>query len=186
MPVIDRSELSKKVTHAGTGIDQIGNDIGTPRMGDIVKVHIKGSYYAQRPLFRLCNKDYFLKQRKVDFLHTHFIGETAFVSVHIGNSSKNAFNDEDGYGLGKLVRVAVEGMAFGEAAVFTSDNVAKALNFGSDKGSKKSICRGHVEADAEVLVLEIESFRIVRDGREHFRQVRNGYGGRSWTMEAPL
>ena len=75
-------------------------------MGDIAKVHIKGSYYAQRPLFRLCNKDYFLKQRKVDFLNTHFIGETAFVSVHIGNSSKNAFNDEDGYGLGKLVRVA--------------------------------------------------------------------------------
>ena len=181
MPAIDRSELSKKTTHAGTGLDQIGNDMGTPRMGDIVKVHMKGSYYARRPLFRLCTKDYFLKQRKVEFLNTHFIGETAFVSIHIGNSSKNAFNDEDGHGLGKLVRVAVEGMAFGEAAVFTSDNVAKAMSFGSNAGSKKLICRGHdmdVEADAEVLVLEIESFRIVRDGREHFRQVGNGYGGR--------
>lgn len=177
--------LSKKITHSGSGLDQIGNDVGTIRNGDIVKVHMKGSYYGQRPLFRLCNKDYFLKQRKVEFLNSHFIGETAFVSVHIGNSSKNAFNDEDGYGLGKLVRIAVEGMAFGEAAVFTSNNVAKAMSFGGGKGSQKLICRGHdmhVEADADVLVLEIESFRIVRDGREHHRQVRNRFGGRTWAM----
>ncbi len=191
MSVSDRAELRKEITHPGTGLDQLGNDMGMPRMGDVVKVHMKGNFFAQRPLFRLCNKDYFVKQRKMDFLNTHSIGETAYVKVHVGNSSKNAFKDGDGNGIGRLVRVAVEGMAFGEAATFTCDNVEKALSFNSDnancKGSKK-ICSGHdmdVDPDAEVMVLEIESFRIVRNNKEHCRQVRNGYGGRSWTMGAP-
>eukprot|EP00563_Minutocellus_polymorphus_P021194 CAMPEP_0197725438 /NCGR_PEP_ID=MMETSP1434-20131217/6974_1 /TAXON_ID=265543 /ORGANISM="Minutocellus polymorphus, Strain CCMP3303" /LENGTH=238 /DNA_ID=CAMNT_0043310913 /DNA_START=99 /DNA_END=815 /DNA_ORIENTATION=- len=185
------SAPEKKITHKSKAIDQLGNHVGMHQKGDVAKVHVRGHFLATRPLFRLGKKNFHVKQRKVFFLDTHHVGETAFVEVNIGNADKNNFDDDDCDGLGRLIRNAVEGMVFGESAIFTSDNISTRKEPSSSSPqriigrSNARICRGHfypVETDAEVLCLEIDSFRVVRNGKLRARQIRNGYGGRNWAM----
>lgn len=184
------SAPEKKITHKSKALDQLGNYIGTHQKGDVAKVHVRGHFLATRPLFRLGKKNFHVKQRKVEFFDTHFVGETAFLEINIGNAEKNKFDDDDSDGLGRMIRNAVEGMVFGESATFTAENISTRKESSSNSpqkinGRSDARIRGHlypVEIDAEVLFLEIDSFQIVRNGKTHARQIRNGYGGRTWAM----
>lgn len=198
--------LGKKVTHRSNGLDQLGRPVGLPRSGDVHRVHVRGSYLAHRPLFRLGGKQYLCKERRIDFLDTHSIGDTAFVNVHVGGGEKGGGNggvsssirphpkDDDNGGttssstctLGGLVQAAAAGMMLGESAVFTFDVAAASAAERRSLFDSHSapMCRGYlgpIKEDATRLILEVDSFRMERDGRHHLRQVRNS-GSRTVNM----
>ena len=75
-------------------------------------------------------------------------------------------------------------MMLGESATVTFD-LSTMKNFHAKKDENKIISRGHYKSigeDAEFLVFEIDTFRIVRDKKEHYRPNRNGTSGRSFFM----
>ena len=68
------------IIDSGKGLDQLGNEIGMPEPGDVVKCHMKASYIApMRPLLGFGKKT----PRKKEFLDTSIKGETCFYEVTI-------------------------------------------------------------------------------------------------------
>ena len=181
--------MRKEVTHRSTGLNQLGHTIGLPQEGDEHKVHVRGFYRARRPKFELLGKKYFEKMRRIQFLDTHMVGDTAFVCVHVGAESHDISssilskgggkkaNDGAGGTLGELIQTAASGMVLGEAARFTYDisdaSESQKMSLFRDKNR---ICRGHfdsVKDDATSIILEVDSFRIMRNGKENCRKRRN-------------
>lgn len=193
--------MVKETTRRSDGLDQLGAHVGLPRSGDVHRLHVRGCYLARRPLFALRGRRYLVKERRVDFLDTHVVGDTAFVSVRVGDDKVGVGgggvlpkdddendNDDDGGGtLGRLLRTAASGMVLGESATFACDvssateDERRSLFFGPERVRGIRGCLGPVGEDATGLMLEVDSFRIARDGTEHFRRVRNR-GSRSFAI----
>ena len=199
--------MRKEVTHRSTGLNQLGHTVGLPRGGDVHKVHVRGFYWARRPKFEWRGKKYLERMRRIEFLDTHMVGDTAFVGVRVGAGgrgddgashrtpatsgsllSEGVETRENGaIALGGLLRTAASGMVLGEAATFTfvvSDADKRKGKITPLFCGENEICRGRVgsiEEDATSIVLEVESFRIVRNGQEHCRKIRNG-GSRNFAM----
>ena len=188
-----RGNHSKKVTRRSQGLNQLGENIGLPKSGDVHKLHIRGYYLAPRPLFRLRGRKCWEKQRTVEFLDTHSVGDTAFVNVHVGDGGglsssilpREDANDPDVIGvLGILIQSAATDMVLGEKATFTYDIAAASEQERRSLFDGKRICRGYygpIEEDATELLLEIDSFRIERNGRDQCRKVQNS-GSRTVAM----
>ncbi len=185
--------MGKNVMHRSNGVDQLGQSIGLPRSGDVHKVHVRGYYLAHRPLFTLLGKKYFEKERRVEFLNTHNVGDTAFVCIHVGmggglSSSISILSKDDndtanasGGTLGRLLQTAATGMMLGETSVFTYDVALAPVEERRSLFDADRICLGYlgpIGEDATKLLLEVDSFRIEREGKDQHRQVRNS-GSRS-------
>jgi len=145
--------------------------IGLPQPGDVQKVHVKGYYVANRPLFELCGAKILEKERRIAFVDSHKISDshaigddTAYVSVHVGKptetgaltssilakapgsmlSSSIAANPTDGGVLGGFLSKAALGMVLGEKATFTYD-LAEMDEVEKSLliNDKGQLCRGH-------------------------------------------
>uniref|UniRef100_A0A7S0B2H0 Uncharacterized protein n=1 Tax=Minutocellus polymorphus TaxID=265543 RepID=A0A7S0B2H0_9STRA len=146
-----------------------------------------------RKFFEKTRRIAFLDTHRIS--DTHMIGDdTAYVSVHVGQtqgegaggglsssiiskgtgsaiSSSILVKETDGGVLGRLLSTAATGMVLGEKATFVydltaMDEVEKSLLVNDES----KICRGQfgsVADDATGLILEVESSRIVRNGKEH-------------------
>lgn len=156
--------LTMKVTYDSDGLDQLGNQLGKPNPGDTARVHVKGYYISQKPsgLFRK-------KNAKKPFIDTHSVGETAFVDLQIpkqvqGNNSLVA-----------IFMDAVRTMKLGDAA--------ETYFVSSEQGCTERI-KGWIEdvPPHHDVVMQIDLFRIVRDGKEHRRKTRNGSGGAQMSL----
>ena len=151
------------------GLDQLGNVIGSPLAGDIVKVHMQAFYTAPRPLFHR----FFVKPRQVEFLSTHMIGDTCFFEMTIPADHSNAPTSAM-----EILTVLIETMVLGEGACFTLDldnHKVKAM-FVADRLHHRAQW-GDIPDDATNLVLYIDASRIVRGNKEHRKVNRNGVGG---------
>eukprot|EP00529_Nitzschia_sp_RCC80_P036537 CAMPEP_0113512356 /NCGR_PEP_ID=MMETSP0014_2-20120614/39298_1 /TAXON_ID=2857 /ORGANISM="Nitzschia sp." /LENGTH=197 /DNA_ID=CAMNT_0000408713 /DNA_START=476 /DNA_END=1069 /DNA_ORIENTATION=+ /assembly_acc=CAM_ASM_000159 len=193
-------KFEKKILYKGMGQDQLGNYIGTPEPGDVVKIHVRGFYVVRRPLFKLGN--FVVKRRKVEFLDTHMIGDTAFVELTIddGEEPNNDDGEEPNNDEGakhssnnivvEMLTLAVKGMMLGESAkVMFGDNALAGkrhlLPEAQDAAGRaffKSIPGDDEEEEDSVQSIEfdIDCFRIVRRKKEHHRPARTGPGG--WAM----
>lgn len=151
------------VTFKGGGLDQLKQQVGTPQVGDTALLHCRGFYTAERPSLL---PGFRKKESKVEFLSTHRIGSTAFIRVPITKStSKEAHELEE-----HLAAIAFT-MALG-------DSVRVTLPAGSFPTNNKNFVKGQyasIADDAQSLILEVDSFRIERDGKEHHRVNRNGH-----------
>ena len=199
--------MRKEVTHRSTGLNQLGHTVGLPRGGDVHKVHVRGFYWARRPKFEWRGKKYLERMRRIEFLDTHMVGDTAFVGVRVGAGGRGddresrrtpatsgsilsegvEAHDGGTITLGGLLRTAASGMVLGEAATFTfvvSDADKRKGKITPLFCDKNKIYKGHlgpIEEDATSIVLEVDSFRIVRNGKENCRKIRNG-GSRNFAM----
>ena len=159
------SAPEKKVTHKSD------HPIGLPKPGDVQKVHVKGYYVANRPLFTLCGTKFLEKERQVMFIDSHKISDshaigddTAYVSVHVGKptekgaltssilakapgsmlSSSIAAAPTDGGVLGGFLSKAALGMVLGEKATFTYDLATMdEVEKSLLINDKGQLCRGH-------------------------------------------
>jgi len=182
--------------YKGMGEDQLGDYIGTPEPGDIVKIHVRGWYVADRPLFKFGrNHKFFVKPRRVEFLDTHMAGETAFVELPIGdpNDESKRSNNNNNNIVVEMLTLVVKDMMLGESATVMFGDTALAgkrhlLPKAQDVAGRtffKSIPgggRGDEGEDCAVQSIEfdIDCFRIVRQRKEHHRPARTGPGG--WAM----
>ena len=165
------SPVVKQVTHSGSkGQDQLGNMVGLLQPGDTAKLHMTAYFTAQRPMFQVGGKKFGDKVRKIEFLRTHSVGETAFVSIDVGKPHRQVPSDPIG-----LIGYCIQDMQLGESATFTVDaSVLKNPNAAGKIGP------GHyrkVGDDAQKVVFQIDLFRVIRNGTMHHRPTRNGTGG---------
>lgn len=151
------------VTFKGDGLDQLRQQLGTPQVGDSALLHCRGFYTAERPFLLPGIRK---KVRKVEFLSTHRVGSTAFIRVPITKStSKEAHELEE-----HLAAIAFT-MALG-------DSIRVTIPAGSFPTNSNNFVKGQytcIPDDAQSVVLEVDSFRIERDGKEHHRVNRNGH-----------
>lgn len=165
------SKVVKQVTHTGgKGQDQLGNMVGVLQPGDTAKLHMTAYFTAQRPMFKMGSKKIGDKVRKIEFLRTHSVGETAFVSIDVGKPHRQVPSDPLG-----LIGYCIQDMQLGESATFEVD--AAVLKNPNAAGK---IGPGHYKKigdDAQTVVLKIDLFRVLRSGTLHHRPNRNGTGG---------
>jgi hypothetical protein len=175
--------FKKEMIFSSEGVDQLGRQVGIPLPQDVVKLHIKGSYASTRPLFKIGKKGFGAsKLRKMEFLSSHIIGETAFFEVPIQTTTSSTKVPKT---VAEILEPCVRTMVLGEQSIFT-------LDFASmDETTKDLFCgakihKGHYKnmpRDAEKLIFDLDSFRIVRPDPskknvkiEHYRKSRNGLG----------
>lgn len=165
---------TKVISRRAKGEDQLGNSVGLPREGDLVKFHVKAAFFAKRPKLQLGKIKFLEKRRPVQFISTHIIGDTAFVEIKITSDQPEpvkALDDIVGF-----MRMFVHGMQLGEVATFTLSSSEFEV---PEENSK--LCKGHYATlgeDADELMFEIDLFRIVRGGKEHRCRNRYGQGAR--------
>lgn len=174
---------TKKTTFATKGKNQMEELIAKPHPGDTARVHVVGyKIEYNKPRFQIGKTAFFnRKVSKTRFLDTHVIGDTAFITLPISPSKESARSVNEGDARRVLTTVlmqVVQTMNLGDSAE---------VHFitGPD-GMLEHVHKGQYEASipSDVhLVLHVDLFRIVRDGREHFRPTRNGLGG--WAVGSP-
>ena len=161
------STFEKKISYKANGKDQLGNMIGQIQPGDKVKLHVDGYFMGQpKPLFSLFAKR---KQvgapskplKKMNFLNTHIAGDTAFIEVVIPKAIQAKPT------LPAVLMDAVRTMILGEAATITFTTGVE--------GITERIHKAHHEdvPPNTTVILEVDLFRVVRDGKEHMRVKRN-------------
>ncbi|KAL3909718.1 MAG: hypothetical protein SGILL_007975, partial [Bacillariaceae sp.] len=143
-----------------------------------VKFHMKASFAAEKPLFKLGKKKVGVKLRKKEFLNTHIVGDTAFFEVEIPTETTKSPTTAD-----EIFASCVRSISLGDSAVFFLD--VDSMDPKASKTFQHKLHKGHyknVAAGTQQLFLEIDSFRIVRTDPttnlkiEHHRQNRNGTG----------
>lgn len=170
------------------GLDQLGNEIGMPRPGDVVKCHMKASYIApMRPPWGFGKKT----PRKKEFLDTARIGETCFYEVRIpptvpptiatkaeDHKSKTTARD--------IITEWIRTMTLGQVAKFELDlnqlqdeypEVKRIFVTKTSSSTRPLLHRSqyaHVPETIQQVIFEISSFRIIRKQREHRRKEQNG------------
>jgi hypothetical protein len=177
-----KQPFNKTITfNAKDGNDQLGQAVGTPQVGDIAKIHLKGSYSSVRPLFKLGSIKVANKARTKEFISTHLAGETAFFELDM---AKATFTDTsaDLRTLSDLLALCVRDMVLGESATFAFDITGKSDIKDIVRNSGK-LHRGHYASVPEDADNMVDLFRIHREDpssgkrKSHFRIARNGYGG---------
>eukprot|EP00542_Grammatophora_oceanica_P021881 CAMPEP_0194028760 /NCGR_PEP_ID=MMETSP0009_2-20130614/2662_1 /TAXON_ID=210454 /ORGANISM="Grammatophora oceanica, Strain CCMP 410" /LENGTH=166 /DNA_ID=CAMNT_0038668245 /DNA_START=26 /DNA_END=526 /DNA_ORIENTATION=+ len=148
-------------TFRADGTDQKGVMVGLPQKGDIAKCHIKGDFWAVRK--GVFGKP---KSKKIDFLDTHTVGDTAFLELNIGTKYKDA-------PIRNLLIECVSQMPLGSTVLIDIDPKTFEV---PDITADGKLCRGQYGAlgkDADRIVFEVDLFRIARKGTEHHRKRRN-------------
>lgn len=162
------------------GLDQLGNEIGVPQPGDVVKCHIKASYSV--PMSLPFGKKIL---RKTEFLDTSRIGETCFYEVTIPTKTHEhqpTTTAQD------IITGWIQTMPLGQVAKFKldlnqlqeKDPEVKWLFVSKTSSSYPLLHRSqyaHVPATAQQITFQISSFRIIRKQKEHRRKVQNPPGG---------
>jgi len=149
--------MQKTVRLSGKGTNQLGEVIGMHKPGDTAFIHLKGWYVAPRTTcFGGKTKD-----RKDQFVSTHRIFDAAFFEVPITKSDGKPTT------WCQCLELVLSTMKLGD------DVTAKFTTFPKNE---KDMVKGQwkrIPEDAAELILEIDSFRIVRDGKVHRRPDRN-------------
>jgi len=151
--------MQKTVTFSGKGTNQLGEVIGMHQPGDTAFIHLKGWYVAPRT--SCCGGQ--AQDRKEEFVSTHRISDTAFIEVPITKSDSKPST------LRECLESVLSTMELGDCVT------AKFTTFPKNE---KGLVKGQLERipeDASELILEIDSFRIMRDGKVHRRTNRNGH-----------
>jgi len=193
-PLLNSSTKKTVLVDTGKGLDQLGNEIGMPRPGDVVKCHMKASYLAPRPwLLGVFGKKKTL--RKKEFLDTGRIGTTCFYEVTIPNITTTTKTKEHPATAQDIITGWIQTMTLGEVAKFVLDlkelpehdcpNIKSMFVTKQQSSSSKLQLlhrsqHAHVPENIQQMTFQISSFRIIRNRKEHRRKDQNGRGGKMW------
>jgi len=140
--------MKTTVQDSSKGKDQFGVMIGKHQPGDTAFIHLKGWYVIA-------------KDRKIQFLNTHRISDTALVELTItGSESKPSSWLE-------CLEYVLCTMMLGDTVTTTLDSVP------TNEEDLLQRQLGRVPHHASALILEIESVWIVSDGKVHRSPNRN-------------
>lgn len=160
------------------GLDQLGNEIGVPQPGDVVKCHIKASYVEPMSLPWGFGKKIL---RKKEFLDTSRIGETCFYEVTIPTKT---YEHQTTTTAQDIITGWIQTMPLGQVAKFQldlnqlqeKDPEVKWLFVSKTSSSYPLLHRSqyaHVPATVQQITFQISSFRIMRKQKEYRRKVQN-------------